>query len=815
MITTTWMRSFLLDLTCVFRALRATPVFACVATCTLALGIAFNVIVFSLVDAVLLNPLPYPQSAKLVVIESQSPHRLQPLDITAPMVFFVKQEATAFEHVAASYPTEAGVNLTGMGRPKYVRVLRVSADFFRTLGADPILGRTFSQSEDRPEGAKVAVLSYSLWKNMLADRRDLGGPWRINGEPYTVIGVMQESFRSYPEADVWLPLQLSATDTDPGSNYRVVARIRNGVTVEEARAELEKLSEHAPFSQLQFDEHTTLVPESLATFESHTVRQQLMFLLSAGLVVLLITCANIAMLMLVRAVARSHEIGVRLALGSSRRRVFQLFFFEGATISVFGGLFGLIAAKELLPFLLLLAPPGFPQLTGVRIDWLVVEFALGVSAFTAALFGVPIAIRFSRLHLNNEVLRATNFRLTAGRAQTRAARIILVLQTASTLVLLSCAILFLRHLLVLHRIDPGFESRQAAVAQVTLVGRPYETAVATSEVLDRILKHLQASSFVENAAATSTLPLERGLNVPISAEDASVAIENAEYRSITADYFSVMKISLIAGRQFTTSDGPHAQPVAIVNEMLARKCWPQEPAIGHFITIANDLGPDFIDRRRLIVGVAANVHQSSLEQADRPTIFVPVAQVPDSIMAYTNQHFLTSIVIRTPKPDGISEQVRSAIESADLDLAVVSFQPLSQVVRNSTSRDRFHTFLTVIFGGFALLITTIGFYGLVSYQVALGARDLAVRMSFGANRRDAVILTVEQILRLVAITVVLGSTGSLFFMFPLAKLLYNQVGTLADLAAGIVALLFATLLASLIAAVKIVSIEPISVLRNE
>lgn len=816
------MRSLLLDLICAFRALRVAPIFACVATATLALGIAFNAIVFSFVDAVLLRSLPYPAPGRLVVIESQPQGRTQVLDLTAPAVFFVKQHATSFENVAASYPTDAGVNLRESGEPRYVRVLRVSANFFGTLGADPILGRTFSQSEDRPGGARVAVLSYSLWKSTLQDRTDLGGPWRINGEPYVVIGVMPPSFRSYPEADLWLPLRLSPAETDVGSNYRVIARIRNGVTLERARAELEQLSQDASFSRLQdasfshlqSEGQAALVLQPLETFESQPVRERLTFLMSAVFIVLLITCANIAMLMLVRVVSRSHEIGVRLALGSSRRRLFQLLFLEGATISALGGLFGLILAKELMPFVLLLAPAGLTQASGIRIAWHAVEFALGMSALIAGFFAIPIVIRFSRLHLN-ELLGATDFRLTAGVAQTRVARIILVLQTATTLVLLSGAIVFLRHLLVLHRIDPGFEVQQAAVAQVSLAGPRYKTAEGTSRVLDQILKYLQSSNLVENAATASALPLEPGLNIPIVSEDQPGAPENVEYRAITADYFSTMRIPLIAGRQFTAADGPQTQPVAIVNETLARKWWPRGPATGHVIATAKDLGPDFSDRHRRIVGVVADVHESSLEQSVRPTVFAPVAQVPDSITAYTNQYFLTSIIIRAPKPDRIREQVRNAIQSAEPDLAVVSYRPLREVLTNSTSRDRFYTFLTVTFGGFALLITAIGLYGLVSYQVALGARDIAVRISLGASRLHAVLLTVRQSLKLVAIAVVVGSAGSFFFMLLLAKLVYNQHSTLADLVVGIVVLLLAASLASLTAALRIASIELVVVLRHE
>lgn len=808
------MRSLLLDLICALRALRAAPAFACVAACTLALGIAFNVIIFSFVNAVLLAPLPYPDSERLVIIESRTPRRQQPLDLAAKMVLFLKQHATTFENVAASYPTDAGVNLSGPGRSRYVRVLRVSGNFFHTLGTEPIIGRDFSQQEEQPGAEHVAMISYSLWKTTLLHRRDLGGMWRINGEPYAVIGVMPETFRSYPDADLWLPLDLSSRQSDPGSNYRVIARVRRGATMEEGRSELQKLSRVAPFSPLQAAEHASLGLLPFDTYESQSLRSPLIFLLSAVFIVLLIASANIAMLLLVRVVARSHEIGVRLALGSSRRRLFQLFFFEGVAISLLGSIVGLILAKELLPFVLYVAPAGLSQLNGVHVDWRVVEFAGGVSAFTAVLFGLPIAIRLSRLRVN-EMLAASNFRLTAGLVQTRAARLILVVQAAFTLVLLSGAILFFRHLESLSRIDPGFDTRHAAVAQVSLVGPTYDTAVGTAHVLERIVRYLEASTLVDGAATISALPLENGLNVPIYSEDSPRALENVEYRSITAGYFPAMGISLIEGREFSGSDGSQTQPVAIVNEMLARKWWPQGRATGHVIHTAKELGLEFSDRPRLIIGVVSNVHQSSLEQLARPTVFVPVAQVPDSITAYTNQRFLTSIVIRTPKPEEISEQVRNAIEIADPDLAVASYRPLSEVVRYSTRRDRFYTLLTTNAGLFALLITTIGLYGLITYQIALTSRDIAVRMSFGANRFHAVILILRQSFMLLTTAVLAGSAGCIFLIFLFGKLFYNNFQGFTDMALATVVLLLAAMLASLLGALRVSTIEPVVVLRNE
>ena len=805
------MRSILLDLMCALRALRTAPFFTCVAAGTLVLGIALNTIIFSLVNPVLLHSLPYPDSGRLVILQEQPPHRHQVQDLSAPAFFFVKQHAEMLEEISASYPTEAGVNLSGSGPSRYARALNVSAGYFRTLRNSPLLGRTFDDKEDSLGGANVAVLSYALWKSARADHSDLGTGWRINGEEYAVIGVMPENFHSYPEADLWLPLQLSSTQTDPGSNYRVIARIRKGFALQDAAEELRTLSVNAPLPHFSSEEHAVLVLQKLQRFESQDVRQRLIFLSIAVFLVLLIVCANIAMLLLVRAVARSQEIYIRLVLGSPRSRLFQTFLLEGAIISVLGGVFGLILAKELLPFVLFLAP-GLPPYAEVHLDWQVVEFTCGMGVLTALLLGVAIAVRLSRFEIN-KLQGAMSFRMTASAVQNRAARFILVLQTALTLILLSGAVFFLRHLLSVEKIEPGFEERQAAVAQVTLVGRSYETTAGTARVLDRILKRLGTLQFVEGAATISALPLEKGLNVPVRPDDVAQATDSVEYRSISPEYFSVMRIPFLQGRQFA-ADGPQTQHVAIVNEALAHQWWPATSALGHFITLGKELGPEFTDPPRLIVGVVADVHQSSLEQAPRPTVFVPVAQVPDSITGYTNRHFLTSIILRTPKPADIPEQVRVVIESADPDLSLVSFRSLSQVVRNSMSRDRFYTSLTVVFGGCALLITAIGFYGLLSYQIGLRTQEIAVRIAFGANRFHAVMLIVRQSILLVAAGVTI-STTMYFFSMPLIEKLYNLDITLGALISGIALLVLVTILASLIAALRIASIEPVVILKNE
>lgn len=805
------MRSFLLDLSCVVRRLRATPFFTSVAAGILALGFAFNAIVFSVVNSILLRPLPYPEPDKLVILQSVEPRSGLPGDLTAQMYVAVREHDTSLEDVAAIYPSDIGVNLTAAGNTSYVKALQVSRDFFKALRTEPVMGRVFDDNEDKSNGARVAILSHALWMRTASQ----GVALRINGENYTAIGVMPEGFRSYPEADLWLPLQLGAGTDGPGTDYRVIARLRHGATIEQATAELRDLSKTYLSAQGLTTGPTLLLLQVLKNFETRDVRQKLLFLWSAVFVVLLVACANIAMLLLVRSLARTHEIAIRATLGSSRPRLFQMFILEISLLVLLAWILGIILAKELLSMAVYVTPPGLLVTDNIRIDWRIVIFTFGVAALTVIILGTVPIIRLARIELN-QMLRSTVFWATSNNKQTRTARLLLVAQTALTLVLLAASGLLLRHLFVIKNISPGFDVRQTYVAQVSLAARNYETTTPTAGVLERIIQRFEAIPSVEQAASISGLPLERGLNMPMHAIDAGATNNSAEYRIIDRDYFGVMGIPMVQGRAFTPTDSAEAQPVVIVNETLARWWWPGGYAPGHFLIVGKELGPEFKDKPRLVVGVAGDVHQSSLEAPARPTVFIPAQQVPDKISAYANKYFLTSIVARTKDSNDISENVRDAVASSDPDLSVASFRPLQQVVANSLVRDRFYAYLTGTFGGFALSITAIGLYGLLSYQVSLRQKEIAVRLSLGAKRAQVVLLVTRQGVELAGIGILLGMMCAFFLNHFFTSVFYNPHGVaLHALAGAILLVLGVSVVASLITAIRVASIEPMVTLRNQ
>jgi putative ABC transport system permease protein len=807
------MRPFLFDLTFALRALRRTPFFTWIAIATLALPIGFNSLIFSVVNAVLLKSAPYPEARELVVLEGRERDRKVAEDLAAPTFFFVQEHARLLENVAASDPIEVGVNVTGTDTPTYVKALRVSKNFFRVLRTAPFTGRTFVQTEDEPNGPRVAVLSYGLWRTSFGSR---SGKivLRINGEPYTVIGVMPQTFRSYPEADLWLPLQLSPATADPGKDYRVIARLQKGVSIQRAREELRELSANYPLASIPAAQREELNATELQDFETDRVRGRLIFLLSGAFLVLLIAWANVAMLLLVRASARAHEIGVRAALGSPKKRIIQVFVLESSVISLLGGLFGIIIAKELLPVVQSLSP-SIPQMSDIYVDLRVVAFTFAMAAITGALFGIVPIFKLHRFELN-EMLGETRFRSTGSRRQTRTGRLLLVTQTALTMILLSGSMLLFRHLLAVEHIEPGFETRGTYVAQVSLGAQSYQTTAPTCRTLDRLMQMLADYPSVNGVATINGLPLEEGLNMPVRSAEAPEDIESAEYRLVSRDYFSVMQIPLIQGRSFAATDQSDTQPVAIVNQRFARRWWPGAYVPGHVVVVGEAMGKEYAERPKLVIGVVADVHQSSLEAPARPTIFVPMQQASDKITAYANRHFLTSILVKTTNGEDITKAVRDAVGSADPDLSLASLRPLSLVVTKSLARDRFYALLTITFGAFGLLITAMALYALMSYYVELRKQEIAVRISVGCQRWRVVILVVGQGMQLVGTAILLGIAVSFFFNRAFGGMFYNLRGMWSGaLRDASLLLALVCLLASALTALEIVSIDPIDTLRNQ
>ena len=811
------MKSILRDFGYSMRSLRRSPSFTVLAIATLALGIAGNTLVFSVVNASLLRPLPYPDADHLMVVHLFVEHGQSSDDLPAKSFFALKDTVCCFENLAASYPIDTGINLSGAGHPQYVRGLRVSSGFLATLDVKPHLGRGFQSEDDLPGADKIVILSNDLWASSFQKSPNaLGRQIRINDESYTVAGIMPAGFHSIPEADLWLPLQLTPATADYGNNYQVVVRLKKGVSAEDAQRQLD--AQASAYRLISSQRASTgkirLVLHGLQDFEVGEVRHSLMMLFGAVGGVLLIACLNLALLLLVRASVRSHEIGIRMALGSSRRRVVQVLLMESGILAAGGGIFGVILAKESLPILLSFTPADLPLNAAIGIDRRVVIFSTVLAMLTPVIFGLTPALRVTRLGMKRLIHQA-GWTATAGLAQARLGNIVVSLQTALAVVLLAVAIFQMQGLVRLQTQPLGFDPQNVTVAQFSLTSGKYATAAATANLLEGIEKRLDGGPGIKAVAGISGLPLGKVLNLPAFPDGIQDRADySSQYWIVTGNYFDVMHIPLMAGRNFSDSDRQGTTPVAIISENLARRWWPDSSALGHFVTAGYKLGRQFEDRPRLVIGVVGDTHAAGAHVAPAPGIFVPAAQTPDSIVAYANKEFLASILVRTADEKGIEEHVLRASNASDPNLPLAKVRWMTRIAHDSLARPRFYASLAAAFAVFAVLLTAIGLYGLLSYRVSLRAREIAIRMAVGAGRFQVIGMVVRQGFVLVATGLFLGLIGAYYVRQILGTMVYNRAGL--DVAFGAAVVLgVVSGVTSFITAWKASSLEPIVILKNE
>jgi predicted permease len=788
-----------------------------VAVMTLALGIASNTVVFSVVNASLLRPLPYPESDRLMLVHLLVEHGQSSDDVPAGSFFFLRDTARSFENLAVSYPLNVGINMAGAGKPRYIQGLRVSREFFPTLGISPQEGRAFRQDEDRPGSQNCVILSYDLWtRDFRKDPAVVGREIRLDDQTYTVVGVMPRGFRSLPEADLWLPLKLSPESATSGNNYQVIVRLRSGVSAADAQRELDSLSERNRMTALHQPSpgNIRLILQRLQDFESGEVRPSLMMLSGAVIGVLLIACLNLAVLLLVRGSARSHEIGIRIALGSSRRRLVQVLMLESGILAFGGGLLGIILAKEMLPLVLSLTPSDLPLNGAIGIDQRVILFSTCLTMLTPFIFGLVPAVKAIHFGTEDMIGRATRG-TTASQAQARLGNLLITVQTALAVILLSTAVLHLQTLVSLQSQSMGFDPQNLLVAQVSLTAQRYETAAATSRLMNEIAEQLHDDPEVEAVAGVSGLPLGKALNLPAFPDNArDMTVFATQYWIISDDYFQVMRIRLVAGTTFSRADSAGAAPVAIVSENLARRWWPQSSALGHFITAGQQLGPQFADTPRQIIGVVADTRTAGAHRPPPPAIFIPAAEAPDSIVAFANKEFLVSIIVRSRGKATLEERVRHASDKADPNLPLVDVHPFAQIARTSLARPRFYASLAGTFGSFALLLTGIGLYGLLRYRIRLRTREIAVRIALGSTPSKVIVMVVQQGLRLVTAGLIIGLIGAYYVRQLFGVTPYNQTKPAVILCAVLLLAVVAAL-ASFLTAFQAAAIEPTAVLRDQ
>ncbi len=808
------------DVRYALRGFRREPRFAALAVLTLALGIGATTAIFSLVNRAVLNPLPYPHPERIAYLGWRWSGMGGAMGALAPRQFvFWREQSRAFEGVATHRGfegvldgPESGVDVLGM---------RVSDDFFHVLGARPELGRTFSPEEMALDGPSVVILGHALWETRYgSDPRILGRVVRISGQPHVVVGVMPASFRVAGASEwtqVLMPLRLDAAQlADNGHNYEVVARLRPGVSFAQAQAEMPALFDRyraAHAAALRPEDRGAVVMryQDIYTGELATM---LWIMLAATAFVLLLAAANVANLMLTRAVGRQREIAVRTALGAGRGRIVRQLVTEGLVLGGLAAAVGSILTFWGLRIFLALGPQLLPYDADPTRDVRVLLFVAGLALAVGATLGVASALAATRMDLSRALAEGGRTGSAAPR-QRRLRDMLIALESGLAMVLLAGAGLLIASFVRLRSEDPGFAREGVLTARVAKVPPGYDSAAVVSRFEDQLLARIRATPGVLAAAGVSALPLVRGWNLPMTVDGRPDATEGAvEWKSVSADYFKTLGIPLVQGRDVTANDGAGAALVAIVTQSLADHYWPGERVIGRRIWVGRFRGeataPGGDELPREIVGVVADSKQIGLDRKARRTIFVPQAQVPPRFVS------VPAFVVRAGRTTDAATAVREAIRAVDARMGAPDFLAMNDIVARSLGPRRFTMLLMTTFAVLALVLTSVGIYAVVSYSVAARLREIGVRIALGARPGAAVRLMIVQGMKPVLIGLTLGVAAALATTRVMQSLLYG-VGPRDPQALGAVAALLAVvaLLASWLPARKASRVDPIVALRGD
>jgi putative ABC transport system permease protein len=797
------------------RVLAKAPGFMLVAILTLALGIGANTAIFTVVYGVLLRPLPFPHPERLVQLAGSYQTQSDELDLTMAQLRRLQEYDKPFEHIVGY--TAVGFNLAVGNQAEHARGLHVSADYFAVLGVRPAMGRDFLPDEDQGDGQRVAILSYSLWMRRLGgDAGKIGQKILLNGEPYTVIGVLPQGFTSLgvpgapdPGApDVWAPLALVAKTAGSGENIGVLARLKPGVSPAQLDSQMDLVTadfrkefpnDVPPQTQVRF-----LPYERLLGLE---VRPYLFLLLGAIGFVLLIACANVASLLLSRGGLRMREISVRIAMGASRSRIFQQLLTESVLIALGGGALGLLLAYAGLGSLLAIAPLDLPRVSEVHLDIWALGFTFLISLLTGILFGVVPAFSAMRTSVN-ESLKEGAGRTSASPARTRLRQVLVVGEFAMSLVLLTGAGLMIATFARLLRTDPGFNPQHVLSMQFWLVGSKYNSTPQIETFNHELIQRLEALPGVDAVGVIAAgLPLERGGNNGVQIPGDSNWY-SADYREISPGYFRALGVPLRQGRFFSDLDSVGAARVTIVNEAFARERFSGHNPIGQTIVLSRVPCE--------IVGIVGDV-RSYLDQPAPPTTFVPAAQASYDTSRLFEGWFPRSIVIRARvEPLSLGGEVRDVVAGLDSSIPTGAPRSMAQVLSRSLAMRSFMVTLLSLFAGLALVLASVGIYGVIAYAVSQRTREIGLRMALGARPADVLRLVLIEGLRLVLVGVALGLAIAVALTRMLAGLLYGVSATDPRIFAAVTAILVAVALAACyVPARRAMRVDPMVALRYE
>jgi predicted permease len=799
------------------RVLWKSPAFTITSIATLALCIGANTAIFSVVDALLLRSLPYPQPDRLVAIESVYRSKGEVNEDFSVDGHTLEQLRASAALEAAGYVPGSGSNLVAGGRAENVRAQRITAGYFHVLGVQPAFGREFTSEEDRAGGPPAVIISHGLWNRLFhGDPAAAGRAIQLRGEPYTVVGVLPPSFRPLEDADIWTPLRPARTGEGEGTNYGVIARLKPSASMAQAQTEVGPIGPAAAKEEgYGPDVSVDMRVVPLALEFNSDVRSPLLVLWAAVVVVLIIGCVNIAGLLLVRGAARTREIGTRMALGSGRGAVIRQLLTETLVLSLIGGACGIALGRWGLEGLKLLASKHL-DLGNVTLDGRVLLIGACASLLTGLLFGLVPALQASRVDIRTSLLEGGTRGVAGGRNQwTR--RGLVIAEFALGVVLLVVAGLFIRTFAFVHNLDPGFDASHVLTATVSLQDARYATAQRVNRLYDETLRRIRELPGVEAAGVALTLPYERALNMGVSRVDGPHADKeafSANLTYVTPGYIEALKIRVLRGRAFTDADNASSQPVAVVNEAFARRFLRDQDPIGSHLASGKTV--------RVIVGIAGNVQLNDSwvgfsTLSTSPGILAPASQMDDKTLQLVHTWFSPSWIVRTRAGrDGAIAGIERAVGTVDPQLPFASFRSMDEVISASLADQRFQAVLLGALASLALLLAAIGIYGLIANSVIERTRELGIRMALGASAWEGMRAVAMPGLMLALAGVIVGCLLARACVGVVSHLMAGVRPTdPATFAAAAIFLLLAAAAASLIPALRVTRLNPAETLRAE
>lgn len=794
------------------RQLRRSPGFTAAVMITLALAIGANTAIFSLVNALILKSLPYPHPERMGTIYARV---TGPKSSDDPIGLDGEEWELLRDNVPALMPAVtggwSGVNLRAGSHIDYVHDGRISAHYLDVLGVHPVIGRNFSEEEDRPGGPKVAILSFRLWRSVFGeDPNILGKSIDLKGEPFTVVGVLADGAVTPMNADVYTALQPSRQGEGGGTNFDVITRLRGGASWQEADAQINRAwAAHVQnFEKRRPGSRITYHSVALQKGETASLRPQVIGLMLAAGFILLIACANLAGLALVRVLRRTPEVATRLALGASPWQIQKQFWSENLLLAIIGGAVGIGVGFVALRGLLLLLPPHFLPVGEVPLDARVLAFTLSLSLLTSVLFGMLPALAVRKIDIRSSM---GGRGIAVGSLRMR--QVLIIGEVAVTVVLLAASGLLIRTLVHLETLPQGFNSKGVMIAKASLDDARYHDAAAFRKLLDESTAAMRRIPGVVDAAVGLSVPYERVLNDGVTLSDGKDAGQTVGTDVIyaTPGYFNTLQMPLLAGRVFTDADGPNSQRVAIVNRTFGRKFFGGTNPVGHYL-----------NKNMLIVGEVSDVPISSGLDPVAPlqgeeTVYIPAAQVQSQYLALIHVWMQPDWIVRTAGPiQGLTAEMQHALSSADPDLPASGFYSMGDLLAQVLSMQRIEVALLGVMAGLALLLSAVGIFALVANMVTQRTREIGIRMALGSTVSQAMMQVGRSGMLAAAAGVLIGLAACAGVLRIMSSLLYGVGVYDAPTLVGVVVVLLAVALAATaLPTLRITAIDPATTLREE